>query len=335
MKQKAAKKRGPFFLRILISLLALAVLTYALREKLGKALLILKSGLQWEWFFLAAGVYLVAFALIAWRLQWVLKVQEVRANFRQVLYVSFLGQFFNLFFPSAVGGDVAKGYFLYQYSRKKLASVTGVLLDRIFGLVTIILIIGGAVLVYSRNLADSAMKQSLYHGLYAALGLIVLGTLFFFNHGFAQKFHFLTRLIPSQEWRKNLSDFYHGIRHYRHHKLVLVVCFAISFVAQLLFFADGYLLTRSLKAAVPLWPFFVLMPLVTFASMAPSLSGLGVREAAIVLLFRPFLSAEEALAFALLYDILFYGYSFAAGLLFAFKGGLRRELIQEITGGRA
>lgn len=322
----SAKKSLGLLLRVAISFLAMAGLIYALRDKLGEALLIVRGGLRWEWFLLAVGINLAATGLISRRLQIVFLVQKVRIKFLQTFYLSFLGLFFTLFFPSALGGDVAKGYYAYQYSGKKLGSLTGVVLDRLIGLVALVTIALVAILGYSRRLANPLIEKSIY----GAVALLVFGIFFFSSHRFAKSFGFLSFLVPSASWREKLSDLYHAIREYKNHKKLLVTCCIISLVAQLLYLSLSFFLARALGISISLWPCFVLMPLVAFVSMAPSLSGLGVREAGFVFFFKTLMPAEQAFALSLLYDLIFYGTALAGGLLFAFKGGLRREVIHDL-----
>lgn len=316
-----------FILRVTVSIAALAALAYGLRGKFDEAFLVIRHGLQWGWFALAVAVYLLAVFIISWRLQLVFAVQAVRVTFWQSSYLSFIGLFFTLFFPSSLGGDVAKGYFAYQYSGKKLGSLTGVVLDRLLGFATIIMIALIAAAFYSKSMLNPVIQRSVYGG----LALLIFGVFFFANHGFAKKFQFLAFLIPSAKWRQHLSELYHAIRHYQNHKGTLISCLGISFLAQFLFFWDCYLIARSLGIQISLWPFFVLMPLVAFMSMAPSISGLGVREAGFVFFFKALIPIEQAFAFTLLYDFIFYGTAVLAGLLFAFKGGLRKKVIHDLA----
>jgi hypothetical protein len=292
----------------------------------GESVVLVWVGLEWGWFLAAVAVYLAALAAISWRLQIVLHLQGVKVKYLQAFYLCFIGCFFTLFLPSALGGDVAKGYYAYQYSGKKLGSLTGVVLDRLLGFTTLILIAGTAFAGYSQTLANPAIGRSIYGG----LGLLIFGTLFFASRRFAGNFQALSFLIPSAKWREELSNLYHAIRNCLQHKGALVACLAISVGAQFLFFTDAYLLARSLGIDVALWIFFLLVPLVGFVSMAPSLSGLGVREAGFVFFFKSFMPIEQAFALSLLYDLLFYGTSVAAGVLFAFRGGLKRPVIHDL-----
>lgn len=315
-----------FVLRLTTSLVALGGLVYALRGKLAEGLAIIRKGISWEWFVLAVAIYGVGHMVISRRFQNVLRVQGVKLSFLKAWRLSFLGLFFNLFFPSALGGDVVKAYYAYQYSGKKLASLTGVILDRLLGFATIVVIALSAVLIYSRNMIPPAVVRSLY----GAVGLLILGILFFTNHRFAKKFRFLSVLIPSSKWRETLANFYDAIRKFRGHKGALVSCLALSVVAQVLFFLNNYCLSRSLGIHLSVWNFFVLIPLVFFVSMAPSVSGLGVREAGFVFFFKSLVPVEQAFALSLLYDFLFYGVALLSGVVFALKGGLKREWVHDV-----
>ena len=310
-----------FLLRVFVSLAVLGGLIYVLRSKLGEAIHILGRGFEWKWFTLAVIVYFLAIAVISWRLQLVFKVQEVKVRLSQAFYLSLLGLFFNLFFPSAMGGDVAKGYFAYQYSGKKLGSLTGVILDRLLGFLTLLLIALVAVAIYTRSPGETPMVKEV---VYVGSALLIFGILFFASRRVARLLQFLSFLVPSARLREKLSNLYHAIRQYRNHKKLLVDCLLLSFVGQFIFIVDVYLLSLGLGLKLSLWPFLVLMPLVGFTSMAPSVSGLGVREAGFVFFFKPLMPTEQAFALSLLYDLLYYGCAIAAGLLFAFKGGLKR-----------
>lgn len=320
------KKKLAFALRLLISLVSIAGLVYVLRGKLGDAFLIIKEGLRWEWFLLALIVFFLGLWVISRRFQLVLRVQGVKVSFHQAFYLSFLGMFFNLFFPSSLGGDVAKGYFAYEYSGKKLGSLTGVILDRLLGFATIVVVVLAALGFYSQDLATPLVRRSIY----GIFGVLVVGGVLFANEGFAKKFKFLSFLIPSKKWRQKVVDFYYALGSFKNHKELFFSSVGLSFVAQFLFFFSVFLLARSIGIVASLGVFCLLMPLVFFTSMAPSISGLGVREAGFIFFFKPLMGAEKAFALSLLYDFVIYGTSLAAGLVFALKGGLRRELIHDL-----
>ena len=114
-----SKSFGLIF-RILVSVLAIAGILYSVRSEVAEALMILRTEVIWTWFLAAAATYFLAYCVLAFRLSFVFRVQHIHMTYREVLYLSFLGLFFNLFLPSAVGGDIAKIYYAYRHSGKKL-----------------------------------------------------------------------------------------------------------------------------------------------------------------------------------------------------------------------
>ncbi len=313
-------------LRFIVSILAVCLVIYSMRGKMMDSLSILRDETQWIWFGAALAAYLAALGVIAVRMQWVFKVQDVRLNFRECYYLGFVGMFYNLFLPSAVGGDIARAYYAYKHSGKKIESATSVLLDRLMGFVAIIIIafIG---LIISR--ADS---QSAYvdYCVYGALGVLLFCIAFFSSRRFASLFKGLSVLIPGHKWKDRVTEVYDAIYGYRHHQKPVLGAIVLSFIGQSIFISAYFFISQSLGGGIPFWKFFILIPVVTIVSMAPSIGGLGVREASTLYLFSRYLSPERALAYTLLVDMLIYSFSVSSGIIYAFRGGLKQKEIREM-----
>ena len=316
MKSKSGP--GGLILRVGISIGALALVGYFLRDKLHESLQILVTA-HWPTFVLANAIYLVAMLVMSFRLLLIFRVQGIRLSYFETVYLNFLGFFFNLFFPSAVGGDVAKAYYAYKHSGKKLESTTSVILDRMMGFVSLIVMAVLAILIFSKQINDRRIDLVIY----LALGGMVLCMLFFASKRFARVFKFLKHLIPSAKWQDKIAEVYHAIHGYRQHKGVMAATITLSFAGQCLFILVHYVASRSLGIEMNPWLFFILIPILSVATMLPSIGGFGVREFGIVMLFGRFIPSEQAGALSLLLDILILIFSFSAGLLFALRGGLR------------
>ena len=312
--------------RSLFSLAALCLLVFFLHSKLAESLLILRSDVSWSFFALGFISFALAVVLQTFRLQMVFRVQGIRVNYHETLYLNFVGLFFNLFFPSAVGGDVAKVYYATKHSKKKMESTTGVILDRMLGFASIILMAVLAVFFFSKTLNDSRLNQMVYLFLLVLLFFI----LFFASRRFAKSFRGLMAMIPSKKWRERFAAMYEAIYDYKNHKGVLALSILLSFLGQALFVTAYYFVALSLKIRLPIWLFFILVPVITIVSMAPSLGGLGVREAGAIYLFKRFVPTERALALSLLLDLVIYAFSFMGGAWFSLRGDLKSKTIHEM-----
>jgi len=311
-------------IRLLISLSAISLILYVLRDKLDEAFVIMTQ-VRWEWFFVAALAYIVCQGIAAYRLHLIFEGQEIRVKFWETLYFCLVGCFFNLFLPSAVGGDIAKAYYIYKRCGKKIEATASVILDRFMGFVSLMLIVFIALAFLHREIKDPRIAYVVY----VFLGLVFFLLVFFFNKRFANVFKFLVHLIP-ERFRVHISDAYHAIYNYRRHKRIIFSAILLSMIGQVFMILMPYCVARSLGVELSVWLFFVLMPLIAIVSMAPSMGGLGVREAGSVYLFSRYMLPETALALSLLLDILIYGFSLAAGVVYTIRGELKSEVIHEM-----
>ncbi len=313
-------------MRVAISVAALGLIIFFMRDKLSEAMQIIHKGVDWSYFGLSVLLYFVALVIMAFRIQAIFKVQQIHLSAQDSFYLNFLGLFFNLFFPSAVGGDVAKAYYAYKHSGKKIESTTAVILDRLMGFVALIIMAMFGVLVFSKQIGNNRIDEMVY-----GAGLIMtVSILFFGSKRFAKIFKFLEHLIPSEKWRARVADLYRIIYGYKKHVGVMFYTVGLSMIAQSFFVMVHYTTARSLGADMSPWLFFILVPILAIVSMAPSIGGLGVREAGVVYLFQHYMPSEKALALSILLDIIIYSYSIMAGIVFALKGGLGKKMMEEM-----
>lgn len=312
--------------RVIVSLLAVGLVIYFLHDKLGEAVRILTTEVNWSWFAAALAAYTAVQAVMAVRLWRIFKIQGVDVSYGTTLYLCTVGLFFNLFLPSAVGGDVAKIYYAYKHSGKKIASTTSVILDRLLGLIAIMIIAMTAMFFYHKEFEDPRVSYAFYF----FLASIAAVTVFFGSRRFARAFKWLSFLIPSDALKQKLSELYHALYACKNHVPTLILCLLISLFGQSLVIVSTFWLAEGLGAAVPIGVYFVIIPLVSILSMAPSLGGLGVREAGSVYFFSHYMDPERALALSLLVDFLIYGFGFLSGLWYAFAGGLKAQTLHDI-----
>lgn len=320
------KKVANSILRLLVSCIAIALVFWSQRQHLNEAFRILKTDIVWPYVFVAALIYALALVVIALRLKLIFQVQKIRLNFRETYYLSWVGLFFNLFLPSAVGGDIVKIYYAAKRGGSKIHATTAVVWDRLLGFSALLCMAMLGVALLYKELDDMRLDMLVL------IFLIFFGAvgLFFMSKRFGRAFSFLKHLVPSAKIKQTLSDLYHSMHTFRSDKKILVQTLLLSFAGQAFFITLHYWLALGIGVHMNFWIFFVLIPILSIVTMAPSIGGLGVREAALVYLFKHFIPNERALALSLLLDMLLYTFSFAAGILYAFKGGLKSQMMSEM-----
>ena len=78
-------------LRFVISFAAIGLIVYFMRGKLHESMVILRHEVQWGWFAASFAAYFVGLAIIAIRLRWVFRVQDIHMTFRESYHLGFVG----------------------------------------------------------------------------------------------------------------------------------------------------------------------------------------------------------------------------------------------------
>lgn len=312
--------------RLVISFVAIFLVIYAMRDKIAGSLSVLKYETDWAWFVAAIAGYFLGLAVIAVRLQWVFRVQEICMKFKECYYLGFVGLFYNLFLPSALGGDIARAFYAYKHSGKKIESATSIFLDRLLGFVATIAMAFIGLFCFKREIESPYIDYAVY----GALAVLVLLASFFASKRFARLFKGLAKIVPGERWKEKMAEVHQAIYGYRHHHGAVFTALFLSFVGQAIFIGTNYLIALSIGAEIAFWKFFILIPVISIVSMAPSIGGLGVREASTLYLFSRYLTPERALAYTMLVDMLIYGFSIGSGIVYAFRGGLKKKEFREM-----
>ncbi len=261
-------------------------------ERIGRAFAELRVGL-----WLAAVAVLLVCQTVSAR-RWQVLSRELRFE-RPVLSLLgyyLIGMYFNLLLPTSVGGDVMRAWYLDGGSGRKLASFAAVLLDRLNGLVVLIVMACAAV-VFSPEALPAWIEWSVW-GIAAAagLGLAALPLLARLN------------LLPENR-RQQMRTMVHALRAPR----ALAEATLWSVVVQVGNVVLVWLIGLALGAEVPLAYYFVFVPMVSLLTLLPvSVNGMGVREGGVALFLKQYQVEEST---ALMLAMLWFAVFAVVGLL--------------------
>ncbi|MBI4971885.1 MAG: flippase-like domain-containing protein [Candidatus Omnitrophica bacterium] len=300
--------------RIAISLGALALIIFMFRSKLHDVGRILLEA-QWDNLIEAFGIFLAAFCVVTYRLKIIMAVQHLAISLKNLFSIGLIGVFFNNLLPSSIGGDAVKAYYAYKITGKKLESFSAIFVDRVLGLFTLIGLASLALIFFRAQLNNPKITDAIIA--MTTVSLVVL--VFFASRRVAKRFKFVAFLIPSEKFREKLKNLYHSVYGYKQHPGAVATGLLLSLISQSLFIIVNYFLALSLKVSIPIWVFFILVPIIGTVSMAPSLNGLGVREGAYVYLFSHFCTSEQAFALSILNYFILVVLSIAGGLVYVMR----------------
>ncbi|MCK5306264.1 MAG: flippase-like domain-containing protein [Candidatus Omnitrophica bacterium] len=302
--------------RVAVTLIIILILWYFLKENAGELGEILSSANK---YYLFAGFFLfiVNVLLLSLRLKVVLSTQKLKLNFTESLRLNFIAFFFNSFLPTAVGGDIAKAYYASEkFKKKKVECYTAVFADRTIGLMSIVSIAIAALFIAGADIIPFKMRFFIF----AVFGLAVFFVVFSLNHRLAQKFKFLISLCGLRKIEEPAQKIYGVLNDFGRHKRASLFAFLIAFGGQVLIITVCFIISKSLHLQVNYSIFFLFIPIISAASMIPSLGGTGPREFAFVLLFGSLVDRAEAAALALMWLFYLLCLSLIGGVVYLLSG---------------
>ena len=213
---------------------------------------------------------------VRWRI--LLTAVGAKVSFKRLLYLYFVGGFFNVFLPTGLGGDVVRVLEIGPGATSEQAAGT-VLVDRLAGFVALF-VMALAALPFASGLLPPGLALAI--GLLA--GGVCLGAVLLFEGRILPR---LTARLPA---RLSLDSGGWLGRTYA----VITLCGAraiwgalgVSAVYNLSVIWAGVFVARAFGLQVSAWYFLLFIPITVLALLVPiSIGGLGVRESIYVTLF--------------------------------------------------
>lgn len=231
------------------------------------------------------------------------------------------GMFWNLWMPSSIGGDTVRVYLAGKSSGRLSVAASAVLMDRLSGLIALLMI--GCVAVAVGGLWEAQQKSAAAidqseHLLWLGICFIVLaGLLWIAAHFFVRRFAVSEKKILSRvavKWEslhRSLSVF---LRRKTRRELAAAMGLSLLFQAGLIGLNMG--LAFAVHLPLPYSVFWWLVPALSLAALLPvGIGGLGVREAAAVALVGTMVTANGGdIATLIAWSLLWQATLWLAGL---------------------
>ncbi len=227
-----------------------------------------------------------------------------------------IGIFFNLTFPTIIGGDVVKIYYVGKHSDSYSQSFASTFLDRDTGMLAMLVIACLGIILYPVSVPGIPVSFILW----GAFALFILGNICLFTppcHGILNR---LLKALRMSRIEKKADRVASAFQIIGKHKSVLLGSLLISFVNQLLYISSVWITARGLHLEIPFYYFLVFVPVITLISMIPvSLNGMGLREYAFMTLFGSIgTQADSCIALGLLTSIMIILSGVPGGIIYIF-----------------
>lgn len=229
--------------------------------------------------FYALLVFLLVYVILLCRWVVFVKALDLAAPLRDVVRYHFIALFGNLFLPTAIGGDLIKIVGLCKNSAQKTKVIASVLLDRLSGFASIMIVSIIFFIPGYRFFEDNTL-----------LGLIGLVTVFSFGLAavlFNEKIYgFGCRIFNKlPKVKEKLMDVHYDVALLRGKRKEGLKAIGLACLAQVVHALSWFLVAKALYQDIGILYFLIFVPLTCIASSFPSIGGLGARDLGAVYLF--------------------------------------------------
>jgi uncharacterized protein (TIRG00374 family) len=286
--------------RIFRIIVAVALTAYILWKVHPGDVLRVTAGADWRWIAGAIALLFVDRTLMAYR--WMVLLRALtpgsRPPFKGVIRIFFVSTFVGTFLPS-VGGDLYRAYSLSRLQVSGVESAASVLMDRVLGVMSIVIVGVGALLLAPAMARNIWMLLTL--GL-ASFVCLVAGVAVFSERAASSGQNMVARL-PNARTRRIGAGLIDAVRRYSRHHAELMNVLGMSVGVQVIRVIQAWCLGRALGIEAGLVMYFIFIPIVLLIMLLPiTVSGLGTSQGAFGWLFGSIgVPAAAAVALSILF----------------------------------
>jgi hypothetical protein len=270
------------------------------------------------WTVAALGVYGLMLAVSAWRWRLLLRLQTIDVSLSTLTKSFLVATFFNNFLPSNIGGDVVRVADTAPFAGSKTLATTVVLIDRILGLIALLVLAAIASgLAWNLGVRLQGMQY-----VWVALVAFTVGLVICLRH--PERLASTARSILAdrlQAVQTRLQNLVGAMGRFAQQPRGLWSAFGGALVVQMLLVLFYVCAARSLAVPFPLLAASVIVPVSLAVQMVPvSINGFGVREAVFAFFFAGLgLNVSSALTLSLGSAALIMLFSLSGGAVFMLR----------------
>lgn len=315
------KKYLSFGLKAVVSV---GLIWYLLSKTEFSAIYGSMKGADLGWLLLSFITLYIGKILTSYRWQVLLEAQGIRISLRSLIASVFVGQFFNSFLPTTVGGDAMRAYDTASQSKESTKSVMSVFADRLIGVFALALLAILALGIGWLIGEDVSFYTAPVLGVFTMCSLAML---MIYNDKLIVFGENLVSGLKMARLAQKLDRAYRSIYLLRERPRVMIVALIISILLQINVVLFYYFIGVALDLGVSWLYFTMLVPVALVVLLVPfSINGIGIREGIFVFLLTGLdVATEDALALSLISFALVLTQGIIGGVIFALRGTPIRE----------
>ena len=241
-------------------------------------------------------VLALSIPVISLRLSSILHVFSHNISARDLILPTYTGLFLNQFLPTSVGGDIYRVWMMTKEGINYLRATSFILVDRIFGILSAVVILGFSIL-FSSFVGQSVPYVATYLFFVVSIALIVFVLLGFMPLVSWPLFEKI--ICPIRQLSKDFSKILVDPKY-------IGIVSVYSVASQLIPVLVYYIIVSSLKLDLSFFSCMVIGPSAMIASAIPlAFAGWGIREAAVIFIMQAYnISNDNSFAVSILFGLL-------------------------------
>ncbi len=269
---------------------------------------------------LALAILLIPITNMVSTIKWyyLVKAKNIVIGYWHLFKFYIIGNFFNLILPSSIGGDLIRVHLLGQHSKKYADSAAIIFIERVTGLITLIIYTFISLIIVSK-LFPSGL---LFYGLIAAFFGIIFLVLLLTNKTLFLKTKKIicTRIKSLEKMFVKIEKMHNSLHDLSKNKSVMATAFLNSFFFYIMAVINTWVSLLVFNTEVTLETIVLAVPIIMFIMNLPvSIGNLGIMEFAFTFVLTKFgITPHEALSLALLTRLKFFLDAGIGGALYAF-----------------
>jgi len=317
-------KNYSFFIKSVISI---GLIWYLLSEVEFSAVYASLKSAQPIWLLFAFITLNIGKLLTGYRWQILLEAQGVKIPLRSLISSVFVGQFFNSFLPTTIGGDAVRAYDTATQSRESTKSVTSVFIDRLIGVFALTLL---AVIALLLGYIIGEDVSFFVLPVFLLFFICSFGVIIIYNNSLIE---IMVRLLKSFNLTKiadKLKEYSQSFSMLKNKPRVLIIALIVSIALQINVILFYYFIGVALDLNVSFLYFSIIVPIALIVLLVPfSINGIGIREGIFVFLLTELgVLPKDAIALSWISFGLALTQGIIGGVIFALRGGnFRRSQI--------
>lgn len=266
------------------------------------------------------------FTTIRWHR--LLRALGVSMTLTRALVLNMVGAFYNTFMPGSTGGDVLKAYYAAKHApARRTAAVMSVIIDRILGLLALI-ILGGTMAAVQYVIAEdrsTPVARSCMHVAIVAVVLLsatVFGLWMTYNPWLRRTLGISALLNRTGGLAEKLRKMLDVMEIYRRQPGLIAWAILVTFPVHLTVVVSALLAGQAFELPISWGYYFIVVPVIVLVGAIPiSPQGVGVMEAFAFYLTRPAgTTLNQALALTMSIRLVQILWNLVGGL-FVLRGG--------------